>query len=597
MQFSELARAFETIEQTSARLEITNLLATLFQNLSAEEIEKTAYLLQGRVTPLYEKMEFGMAEKSVIKCICSAFQIDIKDFRAKNDTIGDIGKTTEAFKHEYTSFEQEDPSILEVYTELKKLAEAHGSGSQEHKSAILSSLIRRVDPISARYIVRIPAGVLRLGFSDMTVLDSLSWMSVGDKSLRKSIEKAYHVRPDLGFIGKTLKTHGIEGLKEVKPSLFTPIIMMRAERLSSGEEIVEKIGRCAIEPKYDGFRLQIHYDKKKDQVTLYTRGLDEVSAMYPDIIAGVRKEVQAESIIMEGEAIGYDLQTENFLPFQETVQRKRKYGVSEKAKEIPLKFFAFELLYADGQSYIPIPFQDRRKKLESCIAAGDTVATRTILLARNDLMDDPKKIEVTFEEAITKGLEGIIAKKLDGFYQAGARGSNWIKFKRSYSSQINDTLDCLVMGYDYGKGKRADFGIGAFLAGVYDTERDMFVTVAKIGTGLSDNEWRELKKQCNSTVSTDRPTLYDVDKMVEVDVWTNPSIIVEVRADEISRSPVHTAGRKMKPSKSGSAVDIDVAGYALRFPRLESFRTDKRPEEVTTLQEVADMFAKQYGKG
>jgi DNA ligase-1 len=423
----------------------------------------------------------------------------------------------------------------------------------------------------------------------MTVLDALSWMIKGDKSLRPIIEGAYHVRPDLGFVGKLIKEKGIAAVQKVKPAVFTPIIMMRAERLGSSEAIIQKLGKCVMEPKYDGFRLQVHYSKKKNEVRLYSRSLEETSEMYPDIIEGIKKEVKAEEIIIEGEAIGYDVATNTFLPFQQTVQRKRKYDVAEKAKEIPLKLFVFEILYIDGESLLQTPFTERRKKLEKAVKPSAKAVSDTILLAPDTTTDDPKELELLFDDAITNGLEGMIVKKMDGIYQPGARGFNWIKFKKSYGSSIGDTIDCLVMGYDYGKGKRADFGIGAFLVGVYDGKNDVFKTVAKIGTGLSDDEWRELKKRSDKFKSAKQPAIYDVDKMMSVDVWIKPEIVVEIKADIITRSTMHTAGRVLKPSKSGSAFDVETPGYALRFPRLVSFR-DKKPEDSTSLKEVEELF-------
>lgn len=613
MKFSKLASYFEKIENTSSRLAITHLLAQLFKELDDKEIEKTVYLLQGRVAPLYEKTEFGMAEKMIIKSAILALNLEKKTFLSRYKKIGDLGKTVEEFKKEVSSFEEKSLSVLEVYQRLYQLATAAGEGSQEVKLNILSTLIRQLDPLSSRYIVRIPAGVMRLGFSDMTVLDAFSWMIKGDKSLRPIIERAYHVRPDLGFIGQVIKGKGIESLKNIPPQVFTPILMMRAERLSSAEEILEKIGRCAIEEKFDGFRLQVHYKKSKvnsafhegrgqnsklktDEVKLYSRNLEDVTFMYPDIVEGIKKQVKAEEIIFEGEAIGFDPSTGNFLPFQETVQRKRKYGIEEKVKEIPLKLFAFELLYLDGKSYLDVAFIERRKKLVSVVKTTGDKFKDVILIAPEEIVEEEKKINLLFNEAITKGLEGIVAKKLDGIYQPGARGWNWIKFKRSYSSKIEDTIDCLVMGYDLGKGKRAGFGIGAFLVGVFDEENDKFVTVAKIGTGLSDEEWKNLKIQSSKFKVQSKPKNYQVDKAMECDIWLAPSIVVEIRADEITRSPVHTAGRKLKPSKTGAALEVDVPGFALRFPRLERFRQDKRPEEVTTLKEVEKLF-KDQAKG
>lgn len=587
MKFAKLAEYIEGIEKTTSRLMITNLLSELFKKLSPEELEKTVYLLQGRVAPLFEKIEFGMADKMVIRSIISAINLDKDYFIKEYKKLGDLGTTVEHFKKQYRSFEEKELDILTVFNELHRLATSGGTGSQDVKISILAQLIRQLDSLSCRYLVRIPLGVMRLGFSDMTVLDSFSYMLASNKSLRKKIEDVYHVRPDLGYLGKVIKEKGVKALNYIAPHIFTPILMMRAERLSSGAEIVEKIGECSIEPKFDGFRLQVHYSRHKKEVRLYSRNLEDVSFMYPDLVASVMSEVKADAIIFEGEAIGFNPETGAFLPFQETVQRKRKYDIEAKAKAIPLKLFVFELLYLNGESYITVPFNERRKALERVIPSNGK--TNTISLAPNSIIKDPKKIELMFDEAVTKGLEGIVAKKLTGFYQAGARGWNWIKFKRSYSSKIEDTIDCLIMGYDSGQGKRASFGIGAFLAGVYDEKADKFVTVAKIGTGLTDEEWRETKKRCDKLQSKIKPALYEVDRAMGVDVWVKPGIVVEIKADEITRSPVHTAGRVMKTSKNGQAQDVDVAGFALRFPRLVRFRDDKRSEEATTLEELESM--------
>jgi len=584
MKFSKLATFFERIEKTSSRIEMTQILAELYKELAPEELEKTVYLLQGRVVPAYEKIEFGMAEKTVVKAVISALSLDKSYFEAENRKLGDVGKTTEAFKKQYISFEAKDLTVLEVFHELYRMATASGNGSQEIKINILSLLVRQLDPLSCRYVVRIPAALLRLGFSDMTVLDAYSWMLSGDKSFRLQIEQAYHVRPDLGFIGRIIKEKGIKELSSITPKLFTPIIMMRAERLSSGDEIVKQIGECAIEPKYDGFRLQIHYKKNlksnlndqiQNEVKLYSRSLEDVTYMYPDIVAGVKKEIKADEAIFEGEAIGFDPHTGAFLPFQETVQRKRKYDIEAKAKEIPLKLFTFELLYCNGINYIHKPFIERRGELEKIVKASGQVALDSIVLAPHQLMNEGKTIEEQFEKAIGEGLEGIIAKKLDGVYQPGARAWNWIKFKRSYSSKINDTIDCVVMGYDAGKGKRTDFGIGAFLVGLYDDQMGQYKTVAKIGTGLTDEEWKELKSKIQNLRSKIIPKNYLVDKQMFCDEWVSPQVVVEIRSDEITKSPIHSAG------------------YAFRFPRLEHFRDDKKPEDATTLRELIQMVKTQ----
>jgi len=293
--------------------------------------------------------------------------------------------------------------------------------------------------------------------------------------------------------------------------------------------------------------------------------------MYPDIVEGVKREVKADELIIEGEAIGYNPKTGEFLPFQETVQRKRKYDIGAKAIEVPLKLFAFELLYLNGKNFIKEPFFERRNALEKVTIKNKDISKQIIVVDNQEEVDKEKRLEEIFESAISKKLEGVIAKKIDGVYQPGARGWNWIKYKRSYSSRINDTIDCLMMGYDFGKGKRADFGMGAFLVGVLDEKKDKFVTVAKIGTGLTDKEWKKLWVMSNELRIKEKPKNYLVDKQAECDVWIMPKIVVEIKADEITKSPTHTAD------------------LALRFPRLERFRDDKKSGEVTTLEELQSM--------
>jgi DNA ligase-1 len=571
MFFSELAKYFERIEKNSSRLEITRILAELFTSLNAQEIAKVVYLLQGRVGPAYEGIDFGMAERTIIKSAMSALNIDRSYFEKEFKKSGDLGITVENFKKLYTSFEEKDMEVLVVFDFFYRLATASGNGSQDIKVSLLSQLIRQLDPLSGRYLVRLPTGIIRLGFSDMTILDAYSWMLKGDKSLRPVIETAYHVRPDLGFIGKTLKEEGLSVLDKIGPEIFTPIIMMKAERMSSAEEIIKQIGKCLVEPKFDGFRLQVHY--KGGQVKLFSRSLEDVTFMYPDIVEGVKNEVKADELIIEGEAIGYNPKTGEFLPFQETVQRKRKYDIGEKAIEVPLKLFAFELLFLNGRNFIKLPFIERRQALEKVTVKNSDISKQIIVVDHQEEVDKEIRLEEIFDSAIAKKLEGVIAKKIDGIYQPGARGWNWIKYKRSYSSKINDTIDCLVMGYDFGKGKRTGFGLGAFLVGVLD--KDTFVTVAKIGTGLTDEEWKELKIKSQPLKIKEKPVNYKVDKLSECDVWISPNIVVEIKADEITKSPTHTAG------------------LALRFPRLERFRDDKKPQETTTLKEVEKMYQTQ----
>ncbi len=371
MLFRRLSEYFQKLEETTLRNKMTEVLASLFKEAGKDEIGNLCYLLQGRVAPLFEAIEFGVADKMMIRAIAQGLDIDTKQVVQTFKKEGDLGKAVETIKNQISNIKYKNYSITDVYKILYKVATASGEGSQEEKIKLLGRLLHEVDPLSARYIVRITLCKLRLGFSDMTILDSFSWMIKGTKELRPEIEKAYNVRPDLGYISQIIKKKGVVGLTHVVPQVGTPILMARAERMSSGKDIIEKIGNCALEPKYDGFRVQVHYRKgknEKDEFTkLFSRNLEDVTHMYPDIVEGVRKKLNVKEAIFEGEAIAYNPKTGKYLPFQETVQRKRKYDIEEMAKKVPLRLIVFDLLYVDGENLLGKPYLERRKKLVEII--------------------------------------------------------------------------------------------------------------------------------------------------------------------------------------------------------------------------------------
>lgn len=585
MKFAELAKRFDEIDKTASRNEMTAMLASLFKEASPNELEKIAYLSVGRLVPLYEPVEFGMADKSVVQALVRAFDGDSETLTKQWKNVGDVGELALGL----AGNKNFGLDVLEVFDKLYELAMEHGAGSVERKSVILADLIREADGISAKYLAKIPTGKLRLGFSDMTILDALSVMSVGDKSIKKTLENFYNLGPDLGRIAKIFKQKGLKGLSGDLISVGTPILMARCERLNDAKAILEKTdGKVALEPKYDGFRLQVHMDRRgklltrdKDgeiveaKVKLFTRNLEDVTYMYPDIVEGTLREVKADRAIFEGEALAYEESTGEFRPFQETVQRKRKHGIDQKVLEIPLRLFVFEFLYSDGVSLINEPYEKRREIMRKSFNTGNTV-----VLSEEIIATTAKEIDDYFAKEIDKGLEGIVAKKLDGVYQAGARGWNWIKYKRGFSGKsLTDTIDCVVLGYDYGSGKRTKFGIGDFLIGVYDDENDCFTTIAKVGTGLTDEEWVTIRKSLDE-IRLDRvPKNVVVKKLAEVDVWADPKIVVVIKADEITKSPMHTTAEKYG------------WGLALRFPRLEEFgRKDKKPTDATTVKEIVAMY-------
>jgi DNA ligase 1 len=580
MKFFQVSQIFKQIEQESSRIAITKLLADLFQKATPHEAKILGYLTLGLLRPSYEGSQFNMAEKSALKVIALVLGKAEQTIKEHAKRVGDVGSVL--LEGDWKS--ERDVTLTNVYDRLVTFSKITGVGSQEEKIKDFAQLIGELDQLSACFVMRIMLGKLRLGFSDMTIIDALSWMLTGDKSLSDEIEHAYNISVDIGKIAETAKAGGIDAIRKMKITVGIPIRPAAAERLPTAADIIKKIGPCVAQPKLDGFRLQVHLDKqsKVPKIWFFSRNLIDMSAMFPDLLEDVKK-LDVQDLIVEGEAIAYDEQTDTYLPFQETVKRKRKHDIEEVAAELPLRLVLFDILYRNGSSLMDKPQQDREKLLKSVV---QDQALKSIIVIDEKKVETAEELNAYFQENITAGLEGLVVKRPDASYQPGKRNFNWIKLKRhEEEGMLEDTLDLVVLGYYAGKGKRTQFGIGAFLVGVYNHDEDRFETVAKIGTGLSDEGWRDLKKRCDrEKVDHQMPNVI-VDKSLVPDVWIAPAIVVMIRADEITRSPVHTAGR-----------DKEGVGYALRFPRFMEYRIDKSPTEATTIQELKTMYKHQKKK-
>ncbi|MBM3205438.1 ATP-dependent DNA ligase [Candidatus Shapirobacteria bacterium] len=567
MKFAILADYLAQLEATASRNQITEILSVLLKKATDKEVDKICYLCLGQLAPLYAGVEFNLAEKLMIKVLSRAFKTSEEKVKQAYKRLGDLGEIGEKLK---VGQGKEDLSVEEVYQKLQAIAQEQGGGSVERKINQMATLLNQLKPLAVRYVVRIPLGKLRLGFSELTILDALSWMLTGSKSKRQEIEEAFNVRADIGQISQIIKKQGLKGLKNLKIQLGIPIVPALCQRLPNAEEMIKKMGQVAVEPKYDGTRLQIHWSRGK--VGLFTRNLENVTLMFPDIVEALQKEIKAKEAIFDGEAIGFEPKTGKFLPFQETIKRKRKYQVDQKIKEIPLKYFAFDLLYKDGQDLLKTPFSQRREILAKTILP----VSITIKVSPQMVTAKAQALRQFHDEQIKKGLEGIVAKKWAAPYDPGRRGYTWVKLKQERGKKgggLADTLDCVVMGYYKGRGKRADFGIGGFLVGVREKEEsEPFLTISKIGTGLSDEQWREMKKRIDEVQTLNQPKQYVVNKNLFPDVWCAPKIVVEIEADNITKSPVHTAR------------------LALRFPRLIQFRDDKSAKQATTLKEAEKLY-------
>jgi len=576
VEFRTVAETFKKLESTSERLELISTLASLFQKADASNIHMLIYLLQGRVAPPYTGIEIGMGEKLVEEAIARAYGVDRSEVERLYKEMGDLGLVAEHLasqKKQMTLFSE--PLTLErVYNNFYKIATASGPGVVDKKVRLLADLLKDATPLEARYIVRIPLGRLRLGIGDATILEALALAKLGDRRYREDLERAYNYVSDLGYVARLLYEKGLEGIRNVQPVVGIPIRPALAQRASSLEEIMQRMGgECAAEAKYDGFRLQIH--KKGDKVWIFSRRLENMTGQFPDITKAVLEQIDADEVIFEGEAIAYNEETGEFYPFQITIQRKRKHGIDKAAEEYPLKLFAFDVMYLNGENLTPKPYAQRREILEKLIKPGKTIEPSEKIIARS-----VKDLRDFFESCVERGLEGIIAKDLKSPYIAGARKWAWIKYKRTMKSQLSDTLDLVIVGYYKGRGNRAKLGIGGVLVAVYDPKNDVFKTVAKVGSGFTEEQFVQLKELLDKIAVPKKPPRV-ISKM-EPDVWVEPKYVITVLADEITRSPNHTAGWDGE------------RGLALRFPRAVSFvREDKGPEDATTEEELIQMYRQQ----
>jgi len=568
VRLSQLADYFEQLESLTSRDAMVGVLADLFAaSESSEEMQKLVYLCEGRLRPAYESVELGINEQLAAQAIVEATGNEVRKIKELYKAIGDYGSVVERL----ITWSGEGLTVTEAYEALLDLASITGKGSIDAKVSGLARLIKKLSPKEARYLLRVALGRLRLGIGDPTIMTGLAVAYGNSESLRSQIENAYNLCGDLGMVAYVLHVEGPEALSRFHVRVGKPVRVQLAERAASAEEIVARLGKCAVEPKYDGMRTQVH--RQGSDVYIFTRNLENITAMFPDVVEATNRQIKAREAIIEGEAISYDPETGEFHPFQVTVKRKRKHMVEQAERELPLKLMVFDCLYVNGAETLYEPYQERRKRLQEITSPDETIEITQAVIT-----DNAQEIRTFFDAMITAGLEGIIAKALDRPYMAGRRTFDWLKLKRSYQGKLEDTIDCVIVGYFTGKGKRAQWGIGSLLCAVYNEKADRFETVSKVASGLTDEEWQHLKKRLDELRLPEKPVR--VDSLYDPDVWVQPRYVIEVLADEITRSPTHTAGR-----------DGGTTGYALRFPRIvKAIRADRTPEDATTVEEIKRLY-------
>jgi DNA ligase 1 len=576
VEYVIVAEAYRDLEQATGRLALIARLAELLAETPAELLPTVCYLCQGMIAPEFAGVDLGLAEKLAVRAVATATGAGPDEVAAAVRETGDLGQAAEQLLTSTAPGRTPSLPVTTVVDTLNQIAQAEGTGSQGRKLDLLAGLLGQATPLEARYLLRLVTGSLRLGIGTPTILDALAQVYAGGRADRPVLERAYNICSDLGVVAGALVGGGLAAVEQIRVRPGNPVRVMLAQRLSDAGEILAKLGgECAAEYKYDGIRIQAHRTAD-GAIELWTRRLERMDSQFPDVVEFLAAGLGPREAIVEGEVVAYDAAAGELRPFGEVTSRRRKYGIAEAVRDIPVGMFCFELLYADGEDLTRLPYPQRRARLAEAITLSPqlrlTTATEVTTAAA---------LDAAFEQAITDGCEGLMCKSVapDAVYQAGARGWLWIKLKRDYRTELADTVDLVVIGAFAGRGRRAGV-YGALLLAAYDADADVFRAVTKCGTGFSDADLAGLPARLAPLASPGKPAR--VDARQEPDAWFEPGLVLEILSAELTLSPNYTAAWGQVKEQSG---------LAMRFPRFTGrWRDDKAPEDATTTAELIDLY-------
>ncbi|TQD27630.1 ATP-dependent DNA ligase [Methanolobus vulcani] len=553
--FKEFARACKVIEGTPGSLDMTALVAELLEKVSPEELPVVTHFVMGEIFPAWSSEEIGVGAGILYSALAKSAGLSVADIKEIVRETGDIGKTAvkalekvSTGQATFSSFMEEnsDLSILEVFERFQAISRTSGKGSQTSKIKNLQYLFNSASSEEVGYIARISVEELRIGVGEGIVRDAISKAFDVPSD---EIERAFMLTNDLGLVAVTAREGGRDAVQSLGLELNRPIRMMLAQVTPDFDVALSDLGTAAVEWKFDGARVQIH--KEGDNITLFSRRLENITNSLPDIVEAVRENIDAESAILDGEAVAID---ENGRPraFQDILKRfRRKYDVHSTAREIPLILNLFDIMYLNGEELLDLPLVQRRGKLEGCVRSGDKIKVDTQYIT-----DDLDKIMEIYNDALKAGHEGVMIKNPQSPYSPGKRGKNWLKKK-----PVMETLDLVVIGAEWGYGRRTSF-LGSYALACHDPDTGRFLPVGRVATGFSDEQLAELTELFSDLIVTE----------VGTGVEIKPEIIFEVAFEEIQKS-----------------VNYE-SGYALRFPRLVNVRSDKSIEDVETIGRLEEMY-------
>lgn len=557
MEYSKLVEVYEKLGSTQSTLEKTDILSEFFQE-NDEEVEDLVLLCMGRAFPKWQDKDLGISSKTMVDIISEATGRTSKEVEEEWKEKGDLGNAAEVLVEKKTQqrLMTKELTVERVLAKLEKIGSMETSGlsqsvSMDKKKKEVAELVSSASPLESKYVVRTFLENLRLGVAEGLIRDALS-QAFFDGENKEDIQRAYDLTNDFREVAKAC-SEGIDNIKELKMELFRPINSMLAKNVDSIEDGFEEVGTpAAIDWKYDGMRAQIHI--KEGEVKLYTRRLDDVTKQFPDAVKAVKQQINAERCIIDAELLAYDPEDGSMIPFQKLSQRiKRKYDIQKLAKEIPVEVRPFDLLYLDQESLIDKAYSNRWKKLKE-IVDEEKLELR---LVDHIETSDVEEVFAFRQKSLSEGQEGIMMKSLEAVYKPGNRVGYMVKLK-----PVMETLDLAIIGAKWSEGRRSGW-LGRLKLGCYDEDKDEYLEIGMMSTGLTDEQFEEMTEKL-------KPLIIEEDGR---DVKVKPEVIVEAEYEEIQKSPTYSSG------------------YALRFPRMKSFREDK--DKADSLEKVKGLYENQ----
>jgi len=563
MNYKKLADLYEKLSSTTKRLEKIDILSKFLKHLS-ESDRDVMYLLLGDIYPEYDERRIGISNQLAIKAISKATGIDTKKVVHEWKVIGDLGTVSEklTLHRKQSTLHSHVLTTEKVLGNLRKLPELEGKGTVNKKLSLITELLTSASPKEALYLVRTLIGDLRIGVKESTIRESLAAAFFKrDSKTEKDIQDAIDKSNDIAEVFDIARKGKLKDLEKVHLLVGKPIKVMLPQKVKTIKEGFEKVGKpCAIEYKYDGFRILIH--KKDKKVILFTRSLENVTKQFPEVVDYINKYVKGHSFILDSETVGFDRKTKEYKPFQSISQRiRRKYHIEKLQKELPVEINVFDILYYNGRSLLNEAFEKRTALVKKIIRNYPY----KIIHSKQIITGNEKKAEEFYKKALKENQEGIMMKNLKSIYQPGRRVGHMLKMKPE-----DKDLDLVITGGEYGKGRRSGW-ISSFILSCKDTEKNIFLEIGKVGTGIKEKEevegisFAELTKKLSPLITEEKG------KTVKV----KPRVVVAVTYQEIQKSPNYNSG------------------FALRFPRFTALRPDKPLSEITTLKEIEKDFKNQ----